>query len=137
VSEGGALSDESYAALVDESCSARADVCVAWLADWRRTRPDSASLAARLRSWHETKLGEPIPAEDVHDLATLLVGAPAGPTVSPEAAARATALARRYASFGVPFDNHALIALWSRCRPAHGSDACERGLTEAVAAFGG
>jgi spermidine synthase len=132
-SEGGTLSDASYAALVDESCSGRVDVCVAWLADWRRTRPRSAALAERMRGMRETRLGEPIAADDVRDFAALLAGLPGPATVPPEDAARATRLARRHAGFAIPFDGRALFALWSRCRPPPGSAVCERGLTEAEA----
>ena len=74
--EGGALSDASYAVLIDEACRHVADVCVALLADWLRTRPASPALAARLARLHETPHGEPIPIADVRDYAALLAGAP-------------------------------------------------------------
>ena len=135
--EGGELSDASYAALVDEACRHRADVCVAFLADWLRTRPGSPLLAARRARLRALPDGEPIEAADVSDWAVLLAGQASGGSVRLEAAARASELARRYASVAVPFDGRALVSLWSRCQPPPGSDACERGLEEALAEFGG
>jgi len=90
--EGGALSDASYAALADEACEHLADVCVALLADWLRTRPGSRALAERLARLRSTPHGEPIEISDVRDYAALLAGRAA--SVPP---ARASALARRYA----------------------------------------
>ena len=134
--EGGALSDASYGEIVDEACQHRVDTCVALLADWLRTRPASPALAAELVRWHATPHGEPIPVEDVRDYAALLTNHTSGATVTSESAARASALARSYASVAVPFDGRALVALWSRCAPPPGSDACERGLQEALAWVG-
>jgi predicted membrane-bound spermidine synthase len=134
--EGGALSDATYGALVGEACRHRVDVCVALLADWLRTRPASPALAAALARWHATPHGEPIPAADVRDYAALLENHAGGASVTPESAAHASALARRYASVAVPFDGRTLVALWSRCTPPPGSDACERGLGEALALVG-
>jgi predicted membrane-bound spermidine synthase len=132
-SEGGALSEASYAALVDESCGARADVCTAWLADWWRTRPRSPLLAEKLARWRETAVGEPLRADDVRDFAALLLGRLPARVVDAAEAERQSALVRSYFQHGIPFDGRALLALWSRCRPPPGSDACERGLREAVA----
>jgi predicted membrane-bound spermidine synthase len=133
--EGGALSEASYATLVDESCGARADVCTAWLADWMRTRPRSPLLAERLARWHETAVGEPVSADDTRAFAALLAGRPPPRVVEAADAERQSALVRRYLQPGIPFDGRPLLALWSRCRPPPGSDACERGLLEASAWF--
>ena len=137
-SEGGVLSEASYASLVDESCGARADVCTAWLADWLRTRPRSPQLAQRLDRWRETKFGEPIPADDVRAFAALLAGRlPAGMVAAADAA-RLNRLVRTYAQPGIRLDGRPLLSMWSRCRPpAPGDDACERGLAEALALVDG
>jgi spermidine synthase len=135
-SEGGVLSEASYAALVDESCAGRASVCTAWLADWLRTRPRSPRLAERLARWRETRFGEPIRTDDVHAFAALLAGQlPAG-AVDAADAARFNRLVRSYAQPGIPLDGRPLLSLWSRCRPVPGDAACERGLTEALALVG-
>jgi spermidine synthase len=129
--EGGALSDASYASLVDEACSARTDVCMAWLADWIRTRPGSPLLAERRARWRTTALGEPVRVDELRELAALLRGRVAAGVVELAEAERQSALLERYHQHGIPFDRHALLALWSRCRPPPGSDACERGLRRA------
>jgi hypothetical protein len=122
---------------VDESCTGRADVCSAWLADWLRTRPRSPQLSQRLARWRETKLGEPIRSKDVQDFAALLAGQlPAGAVDAAEAA-RFNALVRSYAQPGIALDGRPLLSLWSRCRPPPGDAACERGLVEALALVGG
>jgi len=130
-SEGGTLSDATYATLVDEACGARADVCTAWLADWLRTRPGSPLLAGRLARWRTTAIGEPVPADELRELAALLGGrVPAG-VIELVDVERRSDLLRRYHQHGIPVDEHALLALWSRCHPPPGSDACERGLRAA------
>jgi len=136
--DGAALSEATYAALVDESCRARADVCTAWLADWLRARPGSPLLAERLAKWEVTAVGEPIAREDVRDFAALLSGRVPTRAVELAEAQRQSALVRRYLKPGIPFRGGPLLALWSRCRPPpdHG-DACERGLREAIALVGG
>jgi predicted membrane-bound spermidine synthase len=137
-SEGGVLSEASHAALVDESCAARADVCTAWLADWLRTRPRSPQLAQRLARWRETKIGEPIQTDDARAFAALLAARLPPGAVTAADAARLNHLVRSYAQPGIPFDGRALLSAWSRCRrPAPGDDACERGLAEAIALVGG
>jgi predicted membrane-bound spermidine synthase len=135
--EGGALSDATYAVLVDESCGARADVCTAWLADWLRTRPGSPLLAERRARWRATALGEPVPPDDVRDFAALLAGRLPHRAVDVAEAERQSALVRTYLKPGIPFERGPLLALWSRCRPPPASDACERGLRDAIALVGG
>jgi hypothetical protein len=99
--EGGALSDLSYAALVDESCGARADACTAWLADWLRAGPRWPAINERIESIRETGLGETVHPEDVRDLAALLGGRPSGGSLD---AKRQKALLRQYHQHGIPFD---------------------------------
>ena len=136
-SEGGVPSEATYAALVDESCAGRADVCTAWLADWLRTRPRSPRLAEHLARWREIRFGEPIRSDDVRAFAALLAGQlPAG-AVDAADAARLNKLVRSYAQPGIPLDGRPLLSLWSRCRPPPGDAACERGLAEALALVGG
>jgi predicted membrane-bound spermidine synthase len=135
--EGGALSEATYAALVDESCRARADVCTAWLADWLRARPDSPLLAERRARWRQTALGEPVRREDVRDFAALLSGRLPLRAVEVAEAERHSTLVRTYLKPGIPFEGGPLLALWSRCRPPPHSDACERGLQEAIELVGG
>jgi spermidine synthase len=130
-SEGGTLSDGTYATLVDEACGARADVCTAWLADWLRTHPGSPLLAGRLARWRTTGIGEPVPADELRELAALFGGrVPAG-VIELADVERRSDLLRRYHQHAIPVDEHTLVALWSRCHPPPGSDACERGLRAA------
>ncbi len=102
--EGGVFSEASYAALVDESCAARADVCTAWLADWLRRRPASPLLAEQRFRWHETLLGEPIRADDVRDLAAVLSGPPTREPLDTAESRRLVALARSHYLPGIPVE---------------------------------
>ena len=93
-------------------------------------------LAARLAPGRETKLGEPIHANEARAFAGLLSDRARVISVGAADDALLTTIVRSSFLHGVPFDARALVSLWSRCYELPGSDSCERGLSEAIALVG-
>jgi spermidine synthase len=111
---GGAPSGAERAAVVEEACRYRGDVCVALLAEWRHEAPDSPlRVALERRLAAQPELADHI--AHLGEIARLHGGAPEDGGDAFASAERTTARFLAYYHHGAPFSRAVLAAAWDRC----------------------
>jgi spermidine synthase len=125
--------DESYEQFVKAVCANRNPECVAALADWQRSSPESVRLRRAYEDLGQSvfTFGGRLDSEVVRRYFDTFVR-PSRGEVTPEEARRSTLLFRRHHFHAASPPPDALVDLWTRCRAAGDrDDGCEKGLAAA------